>query len=71
MAADGPLPMVVSPRLSRCTAPAPGPPATLISTRPDGSGYTQPSGLPRLITDPSRSGDCARERSAGTSWQLT
>ena len=71
MLATSPLPMSASPRLIRCTPPAPGPPATRISTKPVGSGGRHPEGSPRLITDPFLIGELASVSRGPTCWKST
>jgi len=69
--AAAPLPMSARPGPSRWITPASGPPATRMSTRPDGSGTTQPSGLPRLTTQPSLIGDSASVSRPHIRWRST
>jgi hypothetical protein len=67
----GPPPMSASPAPSRWIEPPPGPPITRISARPVGSGFTQPSGLPRLMTEPSLIGESARVSCGEIRWKFT
>ena len=69
--AAAPLPMSARPGPIRWITPASGPPATRMSTRPEGEGTTQPSGLPRLITQPSLIGASASVSRRHIRWQST
>jgi hypothetical protein len=71
MLVTSPLPMSASPRLIRCTPPAPGPPTTRISTKPVGSGGRHPEGSPRLTTAPFLIGELASVSCGPTSWKST
>ena len=71
IAAAAPPPMSARPGPIRWIDPASGPPVTSTSTSPAGSGATQPSGLPRLITQPSLTGASARVSRCQTRWQST
>ena len=71
IAAAGSLPTSARPGPTRWIAPASGPPTASTETSPDGSGTTQPSGPPRLITQPSLTGASASVSRCHIRWQST